>query len=47
MPKILVADDERDLCDFLKEELEDAGFSVMTVNNGADAIVAAVDQRRQ
>lgn len=44
MPKILIADDDADLRDFLKDELSNAGFSVQTVANGADAIVKVAEQ---
>jgi two-component system nitrogen regulation response regulator NtrX len=43
MPRILIAEDERDLRDFLRDELMDANFTVSTVSNGADAIVEAVE----
>ena len=43
MARILIADDDVDLCSFLREELTDAGFSVTTVKNGGDAIVAATE----
>jgi len=45
MPKILLVDDEPDVRDFLRDELEDRGFSVTALSNGADAILAAMDQR--
>ena len=45
MRKILMADDEKDLRDFLSDALTDHGFKVTAVANGADAIVAAVDER--
>jgi len=44
MPKLLIADDDGDLRDFLKEEFTNAGFSVTAVGNGADAIVKAAEQ---
>ena len=44
MAKLLVADDDSDLCAFLREELTDAGYQVITVKNGADAVVAAAEQ---
>ena len=43
MPKILIAEDEADLRDFLRDELTEAGFTVTAVANGADAIVAAAE----
>lgn len=45
MPKILIAEDEKDLRDFLQDELSDAGFAVTAVANGADAVIAAVEER--
>ena len=44
MYKILLADDEKDLRDFLSDALSDRGFRVTTVSNGAEAVVAAVDE---
>ena len=38
--KILVADDERDLLNTVRAYLEDAGFQVLVVTNGRDAITA-------
>ncbi len=43
MPKILVADDEPDVREFLHDELTKAGFSVTTVASGADAVVMAAE----
>jgi two-component system nitrogen regulation response regulator NtrX len=45
MLKILIAEDEKDLRDFLRDELTDANFEVTAVGNGADAIIEAVEQR--
>lgn len=45
MPNILIAEDEPDLRDFLREELVEAGFTVTAVNNGADAVVAATENQ--
>ncbi|HEY9078402.1 MAG TPA: response regulator [Anaerolineaceae bacterium] len=44
MTRMLLADDDADLLEFLKEELIRAGFQVTSVTNGADAIIAAVEQ---
>lgn len=44
MTKILLAEDEADLRLFLYEELTDHNFKVTAVNNGAEAIIAAVDE---
>jgi DNA-binding response OmpR family regulator len=43
MSRILIAEDEADLRDFLRDELSDAGFRVTAVANGAEAIVTAVE----
>ena len=45
MPNILIAEDEPDLRDFLREELVEAGFAVTAVSNGADAVVAATENK--
>ncbi|MCK9409236.1 MAG: response regulator transcription factor [Bacteroidetes bacterium] len=39
--KILIADDERDIVDFLKYNLEKEGFEVLTAKNGVEAITLA------
>lgn len=44
MKKLLIAEDEQDLRDFLHGELTDAGFAVTAVQDGSEAVVAAVDQ---
>ena len=44
MTKILIIDDDTNLLKFLSEELIDAGFSVKTIDNGADAIVMSAEQ---
>jgi CheY-like chemotaxis protein len=44
MPKILIAEDDADVRTFLQEELAEAGFTVTSVDNGADAVVAAVEE---
>jgi CheY-like chemotaxis protein len=43
MPRILFAEDDADLREFLKEELTDAGYDVTAVGNGADAVLLAAD----
>jgi CheY-like chemotaxis protein len=45
MLSLLLAEDERDLREFLSEELADAGYDVTAVGSGADAIVAAAERR--
>jgi len=44
MLKVLIADDDADLRDFLRDELVSAGYTVITVGNGADAIVKVAEQ---
>src|SRR5690242_9211059 len=44
MIKILLAEDEADLRLFLQNELTELGFKVSAVNNGAEAIVTAVEE---
>lgn len=44
MTRILIADDQHDLLEFLDDELTDAGFYVKTVDNGADAVVSAAEE---
>lgn len=38
MPKILVVDDENDICDFVKSFLAERGYSVRTATSGEDAL---------
>jgi two-component system cell cycle response regulator CpdR len=45
MKRILVADDDNDLREFLSDELSNAGYQVTAVRNGADAVVEAVEGR--
>ena len=40
LPKILITDDDLELCELLKEFLVQDGYSVETVNNGDEAISA-------
>jgi len=39
MPKMLVVDDEVEICGFLKEFFQDREFEVLTANSGEDALV--------
>ena len=43
MAKLLIAEDDADLMEFLRTKLTQAGFAVTTANNGADAVVLAVE----
>lgn len=38
---LLLADDERDIIDFLRYNLEKEGFSILTAKNGSEALVQA------
>jgi len=40
MKKILVVDDEENICKLYKEELEEMGFEVTTVMDGSSALAA-------
>jgi DNA-binding response OmpR family regulator len=44
MARILLADDDSDLCSFLRDELVDLGHLVTVHRNGADAVLAATEQ---
>jgi DNA-binding response OmpR family regulator len=45
MPRILLADDDTELCEMISEYLASDGFSVVTVNNGDEALtLASTDQ---
>ncbi len=43
--RILVVDDETDVCQLLAEFLETKGYSVITASRGADALMAVKEQR--
>lgn len=45
MMKILLVEDEKDLGMILKEELETYGYNITWVENGVDAVLAALDAR--
>jgi DNA-binding response OmpR family regulator len=45
MKKILVVDDEENICKLYKEELEEMGFEVATVLDGSSAL-AAIEKTR-
>ena len=38
MHKLLVVDDENDICDFVKTFFKDRGFHVLTASNGEEAL---------
>lgn len=41
MRKLLVVDDEHDICDFVKNFFQDRGFQVFTADNGDEALKVA------
>jgi DNA-binding NtrC family response regulator len=45
MRKILIVDDEIDICDFVKNFFQERGYQVLTALNGEDAIVIAKAER--
>ena len=45
MHKLLVVDDENDICDFVKTFFKDRGFHVVTALNGEEAISMAKKER--
>jgi DNA-binding response OmpR family regulator len=45
MRKILVVDDEIDICDFVKNFFEERGYQVLTALSGEDAIVIAKTEK--
>lgn len=38
MPKLLVVDDEHDICDFVKNFFQERGYDVLTALNGDEAL---------
>lgn len=45
MRKILVVDDEIDICDFVKNFFQERGYSVLTAMNGEDALKIQKDEK--
>jgi two-component system, response regulator, stage 0 sporulation protein F len=45
MHKILVVDDEHDICDFVRTFFKDRGFQVFTASNGDEAISIAKKEK--
>ncbi len=45
MHKLLVVDDEQDICDFVKNFFKDRGFHVFTALNGDDAVSITKKER--
>ncbi len=40
MKKLLVVDDEHDICDFVRNFFQERGYTVLTASNGEDALIA-------
>ena len=45
MRKLLVVDDEADVCDFVKNFFEERGYAVLTALNGEDALAIVKDEK--
>ena len=45
MKKLLVVDDEKEICDFLKSFFEERDFDVITANSGEEALAAAEKEK--
>ena len=45
MKKILLADDEKNFAEVLKTELNEAGYNVILVRDGVEAVIKAIDNR--
>lgn len=45
MKKILVVDDEHDICDFVRSFFQERGYSVLTASSGEDALVVIKAER--
>ncbi|MFA5142880.1 MAG: response regulator [Candidatus Omnitrophota bacterium] len=45
MKKILVVDDERDICDFVQSFFRERGYDVLTASSGEDALTAVKNDR--
>jgi len=43
--KILLADDEKNFAEVLKTELNEAGYNVILVRDGVEAVIKAIDNR--
>lgn len=44
-PRILVVDDESDICDFVKNFFQERGYDVLTAQSGDDALVIVKEQK--
>ena len=45
MKKILVVDDEHDICDFVQSFFRERGYAVVTASSGEDALVAIKNEK--
>ena len=45
MPKLLVVDDEKDVCEFVRNFLEERGYEVMTALSGDEALAIAKKEK--
>ena len=45
MPRLLVVDDEKDVCDFVKNFLEERGYDVVTAASGDEALAIAKKEK--
>ena len=45
MPKLLIVDDEHDICDFVKNFFSERGYAVETASSGDDALIAVKNDR--
>ena len=45
MRKILIVDDEHDICDFVKNFFQERGYEVLTALNGDDALVITKEEK--
>jgi len=45
MRKILVVDDEQDICDFVRNFFQERGYTVLTALNGDDALLVVKNEK--
>lgn len=45
MKKLLVVDDEHDICDFVKIFFQERGYTVLTALSGEDALIAVKNEK--
>lgn len=44
MTRVLIVDDEKDLADYLADELSSEGYRTGTANDGVEAVLSAMDE---